>query len=200
MHEYLDEEIPEEHKQELKEHLQICADCKQHFNELVKTVALVQSTSHIQTPENFTEKVMMHLPREKKKVGIKRWFGRHPILTAAAVFIIFMTASVFASWNQDDNFSVTKNKNIIIENNTTAVVPEGKTVEGDIVVKNGDIRIEGKVDGNVTIINGNNYLASAGTVTGEIEEINKVFDWLWHKIKDISSEVLQLFNSDKDAK
>ena len=41
----------------------------------------------------------------------------------------------------------------------TVIVPNGEVVKGDIVVKNGDIVVEGEVDGNVTVINGQ-YMAS----------------------------------------
>jgi len=191
MHDYLDEEIEPKHEKELREHLQTCDNCKQHFYELKKSIALVQSLTNIQAPENFTNKILQNLPREKKKVEIKRWFNRHPIFVAAAVFMILMTASLFSFWNQDDSFSVTKHNDIIIENNT-AVVPEGKTIKGDIIVKNGDIRIEGVVEGNVVVINGNQYLASAGEVTGEIEEINQAFDWLWHQIKTTFKNIFNL--------
>lgn len=191
MHDYLDEEIEPKHEKELREHLQTCDNCKQHFYELKKSIALVQSLTNIQAPENFTNKILQNLPREKKKVEIKRWFNRHPIFVAAAVFMILMTASLFSFWNQDDSFSVTKHNDIIIENNT-AVVPEGKTIKGDITVKNGDIRIEGVVEGNVVVINGNQYLASAGEVTGEIEEINQAFDWLWHQIKTTFKNIFNL--------
>jgi hypothetical protein len=59
-------------------------------------------------------------------------------------------------------------------------------------VQNGDIRIEGKVIGNVTVINGHEYLASAGSVTGEIEMVNKIFDWLWFKMKNAGKAVFQV--------
>lgn len=189
MHDYLDEEIEPEQEATLMEHLKSCDDCRKHFHELEKSIALVKSISHVQAPDDFTQKVMMNLPREKKKVSMGRWFSRHPVLTAASVFIIFMSASFFSRWNGEDNFSVTKNPKLVIENNT-AIVPEGETIEGDIVVKNGNIRIEGKVDGDVTVINGEivngeKYMASVGQVTGDIEEINEVFEWLWYQMKKI---------------
>ncbi|WP_075047798.1 anti-sigma factor family protein [Bacillus andreraoultii] len=189
MHDYLDEEIEPEQEATLMEHLKSCDDCRKHFHELEKSIALVKSISHVQAPDDFTQKVMMNLPREKKKVSMGRWFSRHPVLTAASVFIIFMSASFFSMWNGEDNFSVTKNPKLVIENNT-AIVPEGETIEGDIVVKNGNIRIEGKVDGDVTVINGEivngeKYMASVGQVTGDIEEINEVFEWLWYQMKKI---------------
>jgi cytoskeletal protein CcmA (bactofilin family) len=78
------------------------------------------------------------------------------------------------------------------------VVPQGKVVEGDVVVKNGNLRVEGEVNGNVTVINGTvingeKYLASAGQVTGEIEEINQVFEWIWFTMKDGFKEVVGVF-------
>lgn len=200
MHEYLDGDISSQHEKELREHLQTCSACKQQFEELEKTIALVQSTSHIQAPPGFTEKVLMNLPREKKNVSIKRWFGRHPFLTAAIIFFTLMTGSMLSTWETDEQFTVTKHPDIIIENNT-AIVPENVTITGDIVVKNGDILIAGKVEGNVTVINGKvieddkvdggNYLASAGEVTGDIEEIDQVFEWLWFQIKDAMQKVLE---------
>jgi len=192
MHEFLDEDIIPEHEVELREHLKTCPECRLYFQELKKAVALVQSTANIHAPKDFTQSVMMKLPKEKKKNEVKRAILRHPFWVAAAVFMILMTTSMFSAWNENDHFSVTKAENIVIENNT-AIVPEGKVVKGDIVVRNGNIRIEGTVEGNVTVINGEQYMASAGNVTGKVEEINQVFDWLWHQIKNVAKEVLSIF-------
>ena len=189
MHEYLDGEILPEHKNALKDHLQTCHECRVHFQELEKSIALVKSISHVQTPDDFTQKVLMSLPKERKQVSVKRWFTRHPLIAAAGVFLLLMTASFFSTWKGED-FSVTRNPHLIIENNT-AIVPKGETIKGDIVVKNGDIQIDGKIDGSVTVINGEiktgenkKYMASAGQVTGDIEEINASFEWLWYQVKN----------------
>ncbi|HLO11811.1 MAG TPA: anti-sigma factor [Pseudoneobacillus sp.] len=192
MHDYLDDEISAENEEKLREHLLQCPSCQNHFQELKKTIAFVQSTSHIQAPVDFTAKVMAGLPREKKQVGIKRWFRQHPMLSAASLFLILMVGSFVGSWNQDHEFSVSKNPNLVVQNNTV-IVPAGKTVHGDIVVKNGDLKIEGQVDGNVTVINGDKYLASAGQVTGDIEEINQLFDWIWYHIKKTAKDTVNLF-------
>jgi anti-sigma factor RsiW len=196
MHEYLDEEIDEKDEQLLKKHLQTCPKCQSYFHELEKAIALVQSTSHIQAPSNFTENVMARLPKEKRRVGVNRWFRHHPLLTAASLFIILMTASVLSTWNKDHEFSVTKQPNLVVHNNTV-IVPEGEVIKGDITVRNGDLQIEGKVEGDVTVINGENYLASAGNVTGEIKEVNEVFEWIWYHIKKTSKELVSGFQ-DKD--
>ena len=90
------------------------------------------------------------------------------------------------------SFLLQNNQNLLVENNTV-IVPEGQIVEGDIVVKNGDLRIEGEVHGNVTIINGKRYLASAGNVTGDIQVINEVFEWVWYKMKEGGKKLVNLF-------
>lgn len=196
MHDYLDEEITAENEKQLRLHLEMCEDCQRHFHELKKAIALVQSTSHVHAPSDFTAKVMAKLPKEKKKVGLQRWFRNHPVITAAALFLILMTGSLMSTWNENKQFSVSKNPNLVIENNT-AIVPKGKVVHGDIVVKNGDIKIEGEVNGDVTLINGEKYLASAGQVTGEIREINEVFDWIWYHIKNTGKDVINIFSNDE---
>lgn len=198
MHEYLDEEISAENERELREHLQACKDCQTHFHELRKTIALVQSTSHIQAPDNFTANVMAKLPKEKRKVGFQRWVKQHPLFTAASLFIVLMAGSLFSTWDQKHEFSVSKQPNLLVQNDTV-IVPKGEVVKGDVVVKNGKLKIEGQVEGNVTVINGEvidgkKYLASAGQVTGEIEEVNAIFDWMWYHIKKTAKEVVKVFD------
>ncbi len=198
MHEYLDEEISVEHERELRDHIHSCPDCYDHFHQLRKTIALVQSMSHIQAPAGFTEKIMASLPKEKKKVGVQRWLMKHPFLAAASLFIILMAGSLVTAWNADQQFSVSKQSNLIVQNDTV-IVPEGEVVKGDVTVRNGNVQIEGKVEGNVTIINGEKYMASAGNVTGDIKEINEVFDWIWYHIQKTGKEVLSIFDDEDKA-
>lgn len=193
MHEYLDGEISREHELELKAHLSSCASCQKHMHELSRVVAFVQSASHISAPTGFVEGVTARLPKETSKVNMKRWFHSHPIVTAAALFMILMSASLLSSFNDDQQFSFTKQSNIVVEGEKV-IVPVGETVFGDLVVKNGDIQIDGEVVGDVTVINGTQYMASTANVTGEIEEINQVFDWLWYKMKAGAKDVTSFLN------
>lgn len=190
MHEYFDGDISREHEQQLKKHLQVCSDCQQHMHQLSDTIAFVKSAAHITAPPHFEEQVMKRLPKGKNRVGLQKWFRRHPIIVAAAVFFLFMSAALLSSYPNDE-FSVTKQPNLIVDGQTV-IVPEGEVVKGDIVVKNGDIVVEGEVDGNVTVINGQ-YMASTAVVTGQIEEIDETFEWLWYKIKDLANDFVDLF-------
>ncbi|AWE09041.1 anti-sigma factor [Lysinibacillus sp. 2017] len=191
MHEYLDGDISREHEQTLKRHLQTCSNCQQHMHELSDTVAFIKSAAHITAPPSFEDQVISRLPKRKSSAGIKQWFRQHPMLVAAAVFCLFMSAALLGSYPNDDQFSVTKQPNLVVDGQTVTV-PAGEVIKGDIVVKNGDIVIEGEVDGNVTVINGN-YMASTAVVTGQVHEIDEAFGWLWYKIKKSFNEVVGLF-------
>jgi anti-sigma factor (TIGR02949 family) len=197
MHEYLDGEISAAHEKELKAHLETCTACQKHLHELSKTIAFVKSASHVSAPEGFKDRVVARLPKEKRYTGIQRWFRQHPIATAASLFLLLMSSSLFSNFNDDQQFSVTKQENIIVQGQTV-IVPEGETVKGDLVVRNGDLQIKGEVDGNVTIINGAKYMASTANVTGQIEEINKAFEWLWYKIKTGFKDAVSFMNQDEE--
>ncbi|MBB4825240.1 anti-sigma factor RsiW [Sporosarcina luteola] len=181
MHAYLDGDISREEERKLKEHLTECPSCKEMMDELQSAVSFLQLAEPVKAPEGFVSGVMDRLPKEKPKAGIHRLLRRHPLIAAAAMFVVLMSATLFSSYS-NQHFSVTKQPNLVIEGETV-VVPAGETVKGDIVVKNGNIRIEGEVDGNVTVINGSKYMASTAVVTGKSEEIDKAFDWLWYNIK-----------------
>lgn len=197
MHEYLDEEIDPANEMILREHLKGCKECETLFNEFKKTIAVVKGTSRMQAPPDFTAKVMASLPREKKKVGMQRWLRNHPLIAAASLFLVLMMGSVLSTWNQDREFSVSKQENLVVQNDTV-IVPEGEVVKGDVIVRNGKLKIEGEVQGDVTVINGEKYLASAGHVTGQIEEVNEVFDWIWYHMKKTAFDVIDIFNESEE--
>jgi anti-sigma factor RsiW len=197
MHDYLDEEIDTKDELTLREHLKTCKDCELLFNDFKRTIAVVKGTSTIQAPVNFTENVMAMLPKEKKKVGIQRWMRNHPLVAAASLFIVLMTGSMVSSYDQDGELSVSKQKNLVVQNDTV-IVPAGEVVKGDVVVRNGKLQIDGEVQGDVTVINGEQYLASAGHVTGQIEEVNEVFDWIWYHMKTTAYEVVDIFQTKEE--
>jgi len=189
IHEYLDEEISEQHEMQLDEHLLHCVDCKQRFRALQQTVAFVQSASHIYAPLNFTDRVLAALPKESYGHIWKRRMRRHPFLVAASLFVLIMTGSLVSVWNEDHQFQLTSdqlNKIQIDEVTRKVIVPANSVVNGDIVVRNADIDVNGHVHGNVTAIDGSIYLASTGSITGEREEIHQAVEWVWYNMKRIA--------------
>ncbi len=113
------------------------------------------------------------------------WFRKHPGLIAAVLFFSLMSSATLGLWNGSaETMTYTKVPGIVVTANEV-VVPEGVTIERDITVQGGDLRIEGKVEGNATAVHGRAYLASAGEVTGELEQIDQIFEWLWYSIKQL---------------
>lgn len=63
------------------------------------------------------------------------------------------------------------------------IVPNEETIKGNLIVKNGQAKIDGRVDGNVIMINSDKLIASAGHVTSEFEQFNQIMGRIWFKIK-----------------
>lgn len=190
---YLDGDLHPSEEQQLKAHLESCQNCREQYQALSKTVAFVQSASHIQAPSDFVQKTMGRLPKERQRAGVQRWFRRHPMLAAAALFCLLMSTALFSNFNDDQQFSFTKQPNLVVEGQTV-IVPEGETVVGNLTVRNGDLRVEGELQGDVTIVNGQ-YMASSGVITGEIEEIDQAFEWLWFTIKEGFKDAAAIFET-----
>ena len=110
--------------------------------------------------------------------------------------MLFRSSALFTNFNDEQQFSFTKQENVVVEGETV-IIPEGQVVKGDLVVRNGNVQIDGELDGNLTIINGSAYMASTANITGTSEEINEAFDWLWYKIKDGAKEVISFFEKDE---
>ncbi|WP_182201312.1 zf-HC2 domain-containing protein [Paraliobacillus salinarum] len=193
MHKYLDEELTLQEEKHLRLHLQQCEDCQKYFHELTRTDTLIRSTSVMQPSSDFTQNVMANLPQEKRRWGYMRWFKAHPALTAAAIFFILMFGSIFSIWDQPGQLSVSNDQDVVIKDGKV-IVPEGVTIEGDLVVKNVDLQIDGSVNGNVTLINGEHLMASAGNISGEIEQVNQVFEWMWYHMKKFSKSIIDWAN------
>lgn len=194
MHNYLDGDISIEEEASLREHLSSCEECQEHMNELKETVFLFSHVEPVTPSANFTANVMAQLPKQKRTIHIGRFLRKYPMLTAAAMFLVLMSVTLFSSYGNDQQLSYTKQPNLVVDGNTV-IVPAGTVVDGNLVVKNGDLRIEGEVQGDVTVIKGTKYMASTAVITGEVEEIDQAFDWLWYKIK---TTVQNIFSSSEE--
>lgn len=154
---------------------------------------------------DFTARVMAALPeapvqtasdsvvplskpvRKERKPHSKQmlWLQRHPGLIAAVLFFSLMSSATLGLWSSaSETMTYTKVPGVIVSENEV-IVPAGVTVEKDITVQGGDLRIEGTVKGDATAVNGRAYLASAGQVTGEIEQIDQMFEWIWYSMKQL---------------
>ncbi|MGA9468735.1 MAG: hypothetical protein WBV10_14015 [Exiguobacterium marinum] len=125
--------------------------------------------------------------RKERKPHSKQmiWLQRHPGLIAAVLFFSLMSSATLGLWSSaSETMTYTKVPGVVVSENEV-IVPAGVTVEKDITVQGGDLRIEGTVQGDATAVNGRAYLASAGQVTGELEQIDQMFEWIWYSMKQL---------------
>ncbi|WP_147803830.1 zf-HC2 domain-containing protein [Alkalicoccus halolimnae] len=197
---YLDEEITLAEARQLEDHVKVCPDCRQHLNELKKTVAIVQSASHFEAPEDMTEKVMNRLPKQTKSKKWNNWLRRNPFLITAATFFLVFAISLSTAFGGEEEIVVKGEGHFIIDDaQKLVIIPEGSTVSGDLLIRNGNVEINGEVAGDVTVINGEHLQASTASIGGEIEEVNETMEFIWYETKSFFKEVVP-FSPDEDAR
>jgi anti-sigma factor RsiW len=194
MHLYLDHDLPEQEVMKLKVHLLSCTDCQKEFDQLAHTDALLFSELAVRHDSpafhvDLTEKIMAKLPPAKRKMGggrFARWIKYHPGLSVAAMFVLLMGVSLITNMGGDDQVRVSGSgvlsAKVVIEGDKVTI-PADVIVPGDLVVENGEVEVLGKVEGKLTLINTQLYEASTAKISGEIKQIDQVFDWIIYKIK-----------------
>lgn len=194
IHEFLDGDLDELANQLLQDHFRTCEHCRRHMYELQRAIAFVQSASHVHVPSDFTANVLAMLPAPKRAKRFSYWLRNHPFFTAAAVFFLLMTGGLSASWFERDNTLQVSSSNIdklkIDQKRNVVVVPAGTKIDGDLVVRNGSVEVQGEVAGNVVAIEGKVLLASTAQVAGNTEEIEAVFEWIWYELRNIGNDLL----------
>lgn len=189
---YIDGDMDESEKEKFHTYIKENPECAHRLQELKRTVTIVQGTAHIWAPETFTDSIMKELPKKRKRTAWKSWSRQHPVLVAVSMFIVLMASSVLFAWNDQSGAEMTvtgDRENVNIDyDNKAVIIPEDETVQGDLTVRNGEVDVHGNINGDLTVINGEPYMASAGSVSGNIEEVDQVLEWIWYHTKRISQE------------
>jgi anti-sigma factor RsiW len=195
IHDYLDGELPREEKGALHAHMSGCPDCRARFEQLEKTDAAAFLAMEGAGPSvtgydaaasaALKNRIMSSLPKGKTKERNRfvRLIYRYPGLTAAALFLVVMFGSMFATWEQDSKLIVSGEdlQNVVINGNTV-IVPEGVALTGNLTVENGKLEVQGSIDGDVTVIDGSMVLASTGHIAGHSRTIDQALDWFWYRV------------------
>lgn len=192
MHDYLDDDLPNQQQRELKEHLLSCPDCRQKFKELEQTDMLMFSLMHHNpvASDDLVSRIMESLPKSKKEGRFITWIKRHPALTAASLFLVVMLMSTVTFWSPDKQLVVRGvDLDQVIIQGDTVIVPSGKIITGDLTIENGKAQVYGEVNGNVTVIDGSLYQASTAHISGQVKSIDQAVSWLWYKVTNMFSEV-----------
>ncbi|TCP57862.1 anti-sigma factor RsiW [Tumebacillus sp. BK434] len=185
LHRYLDEEMSVAERTDFEAHLAACERCLTHFTEVGSTIQRLEGGEWHKAPAGFTESVLAKLehvapPRRNWRVPIMKYSG-----IAAAVLLVFGLGASFAT---PEEFALQANHTDgLIITDGKVIVPEGSEYNGDLVIQNGDIEVRGKVNGNVTALNGQVHLArSAGAdISGEVAEVDEAFEKIGYYLKEI---------------
>lgn len=202
MHEYLDGTIDRAGEERLREHLETCEACRLHFKQLERVETLLQNVQSVNAPSDFTQSVMQRLPESPKTVSrptvvpFRQKLRRHPLLVAVAIFFVLMSATLFSTYEGGSNELAYTNEPGLVVEGDTVIVPKDVVIEGDLVVENGHLIVEGEVQGDVTVVKGTKYMASTAVITGNDEEIDQWFGWLWYKLK---TSIATLGNSEENV-
>lgn len=181
IHEYLDGQLNPSDQAILDQHLRQCERCREHFKELEIVEERVQML-RMKAALDLSDRIMASLPAQQKSRTVLNWLKRHPALTAAAIFFIVMFSSFATMWDTNEQLviSTSEFEKIKVEGNRV-IVPAGETINGDLIVENGEIIVEGQLKGNLVVIDGS-YTASSANIGGRVTIINRMFDWIWYKI------------------
>lgn len=192
IHEHLDGNLKQAEVLKLKQHLDRCEHCNQLFIELERTEAMVKSMPRHSASDELTDRIMNALPQTPaRRLGFD-WLRRHPAISVASLFLIVMLSSFLSLWNQDTDMMVkgTDLDQVVIEGNTVRI-PIGTTYNGNLVVRGGNVKIDGDVEGDITIVDGSYQMASTAHISGQIQEIDRALSWLWYKVNEFFSMVTQ---------
>lgn len=182
LHRYLDEEMTVTERQEYETHLAFCSTCMTQFTEVGVAIQKVSQVEWVKAPSGFTEQLMAQVevtypPKRNWRVPIVKYSG-----IAAAVLLVFGTGVM---WAQPRGFSYQashSSKGLVVADNKV-IVPAGSVYNGDLTIQNGDVEVRGKVNGNVTALNGNVYVdrALGADISGETDEVNQELEkWVYY--------------------
>jgi anti-sigma factor RsiW len=186
IHEYLDGDLEGAEAIELKKHLIACPSCRALFKQMEQTEAMVRLLPKSPVPEGLTAKIMSRIPETKKRAGWTTWVKSHPALSVASVFILVMVSSFLSLWNEDKDM-VVKGANLdqVVIRGDTVIIPEGSTLQGDLMVKRGKVQVEGAVEGDLVVIDGTyNLAASTAYVSGHVTQVDETLEWVWYKVNE----------------
>ncbi|HEU4965218.1 MAG TPA: zf-HC2 domain-containing protein [Bacilli bacterium] len=189
IHAYLDDELDATERTDFEAHIAACPDCRTHLSELGYAIQKLSQAEWLKAPTGFTESLMDRLqaeapPKRDWRVPIMKWSG-----IAASVLLVFglglyaATPDQFALQAEDTQGLVVADGKVI--------VPEGSVYTGDLVIQNGDVEVRGKVNGNVTALNGRVVRMAGADISGETAEVDEAMEKLVYYGKQLWQEVTE---------
>lgn len=159
--------------EDLSLHLRSCASCSQHMQTLETTIHSLHELEWLEAPDSITTYVMQQIRQDSSHRPLFWQSHRFRKATVAAAVVCFaFVGGVW--WSAPGQFSVinaSPDAKLSITHNKV-IIPSGAEYRGDLTISNGDVIVHGKVDGNVTALNGHVILASGADIKGRTEEVH----------------------------
>ncbi len=180
MHHHLDGDLSEERMAQLQVHLSACVDCRERFEQLHKTLACIQYFPEMEGSSDFCQRVMQHLPKVKPLKRLVSWLKRYPGRSLASVCGVCVIGALVMSWDVEKKLVVKiPDEDQIVINGGNVHVPEQAVIHGDMYVANGVIQLDGDVEGDLIVMNGDYSMTPNASVSGEVHQISYSYErWL----------------------
>jgi len=188
IHDYLDATLEGFELTELKQHLLDCPSCRKVLDGLEQAEACLRVMPQPSVDDGLADRIMLALPRRSKVIQFRGWLKRHPAISVAAVFVVVMMSSFLSLWNSEQELMVKGNdlEDVIIQGDMV-IIPEGSTVNGDLLIENGKLQVFGNIEGNLVVVDGSIFTASTATIAGQVTSVNETIDRFWFKVKEFMS-------------
>ncbi len=188
IHDYLDAALEGPKLTELKQHLLDCPACREALDGLEQAEACLRVMPQPMASHDLGVRIMSALPKQPRATQFKRWLKRHPAISVAAVFIMVMMSSFLSLWDSEHKLMVQGNdlEDIIIQGDLV-IIPEGRTVNGDLLIENGKLQVYGNIQGNLVVVDGSIFTASTASIAGQVTSVNEKIDRFWYKVKEFMS-------------
>lgn len=188
---YVDHELGCGEEQELKEHLGECSDCQERLMAMQKTITLLNSLEQPQLSSDFTQRLLAQLPPATTPTVMRRrdkQLSHAWRYTAAAAVLILVISSAWLLSRQVPAapLAISSDPDLVRQGNDF-VLPQGKTVEGNLTVIDGSLIIYGKVTGDVTVVRGQLEMGPTAQITGKTTTIDHPlarWQYLWLNISE----------------
>ncbi|MGE5653181.1 MAG: zf-HC2 domain-containing protein [Bacillota bacterium] len=188
---YVDHELGNGEEQELKKHLHECSACQERLLALQKTIALLGSLEQPKLSSDFTQRILSHLPASATPTVQQRWNRQKSYVwryaAAAAVLVLIISSGWLLSKQVPTAPLAISSDPDLIRQGSDFVLPQGKTVEGNLTVIDGSLIIYGKVTGDVTVVRGQLEMGPTAQITGKTTTIDRPlarWQYLWLNLSE----------------
>lgn len=173
MHEYLDGDLSKEQLIELKLHMDDCAGCHDRFEQLHKTLACIAYYPDEDVSEDFCQRIMGNVPKVKMMRRLFSWMKLYPYTSVASMCGLIFFGAWIMSLDMERKLVVKiPNQDSVVINGSHVHIPEQTIIHGDVFVQNGTIQVEGLIEGDLVVMNGEYAIDSPQQIEGEIHQIS----------------------------